>query len=122
MLDDKLREILKTIGPVADNEITELNAANAIALIKSVFKDEGYFKLGDGNYAKFADLRLEGRPNYEDRVEALMTGQEWYSRFLKELGGKPPIPNKGDASTTGYVGFVFRHSMEAAKRAAGIEE
>lgn len=102
MSDDKLREILKQYWIFESSKPDE-----TIAQIHKAFADEGYFKPGDGNYAKFANLRLEGRPNYEDRVEALMTGAEWYSRFEKEL------PERN---------ITLDDAIRAAKRAAGIGE
>lgn len=47
--------------------------------------------------------------------EKLMTGQEWYMRFYKEIHDGE---NHVDDTKSYYIGYI----LEAAKRAAGLEK
>jgi len=101
MLDDKLREILKQYWIFESSKPDE-----TIAQIHKAFKDEGYIyipTLTKGVY------NHSGRSFIKINENEVMTGAEWYARFVNELP-----PNNVTADDQEYI--------EAAKRAAGIGE
>lgn len=54
-----------------------------------------------------------------NKVKILMSGQEWYDRFEKEMSGN--LFEHSNVSH-GYVLKVLEECKEAAKRAAGLEQ
>lgn len=125
----------------------------AIAQIKQAFADEGYVhtdvrESADKLLQGIANLRANTQhdlirlgmpPTAKTHVTAdfskgelskLMTGQEWYERFEKELY-KPepqvvPINHNDDGEShdrffrAGGANFMYNKALEAAKRAAGV--
>lgn len=83
-LDDKLKEILHFCAGNTDNK------SLYIPQIKQAFADEGYTKL-----PKWSGVTL-------------MTGQEWYDRFYKEINSIP------------YSPLRIHEIWDAAKKAAGL--
>lgn len=98
-LDERLRDVLfKAAGGISDMGDDE------VAQIKQAFADEGWTPI----------QRVGFRPDKEgfiERYPALMTGQEWYDRFVEEC---KRIPDGKHPS-------IFDPVYEAAKKAAGIE-
>ena len=99
-----------------------LEAANEeIDMVMQAFKDAGYVPYPKNQIVALTILVESGDKAKEALIELsskvvsgeLMTGQEWYERFLDEL---LTIPDE-DLSLP-RLGMAYR---EAAKRAAGIE-
>lgn len=99
-LDDRLREI-----PIdRDGGRYHLSSAELI-WVKQAFADEGYERLGHHTTKKPGQ-----------KAELIMTGQEWYDRFEKEMDEA-----KRWTSMNGAIVMSPNVAIEAAKRAAGIE-
>jgi hypothetical protein len=134
-LDEKLKEIAQELyqNGGADAVMEEIHAnhvAEAISQIKQAFKEAGWKQVGIvGNVIeKVADrheyVGANGRPNIP-----IMTGQEWYDRFKKELESVelPSMPSVlnayGDELDKGRwrATTTAVEIMKAAKKAAGLE-
>jgi len=139
MLDDKLREILDELWPLPDwhsddpNEMAdyqEREVTKAKAAIKQAFSEAGYVQPLEGGYV-FSDAagnftkatggvigEVEGTEIYSINGDSnIMTGQEWYDRFEMELA------NLMESWNPNGEGCLQRsHVLEAAKKAAGIDE
>lgn len=110
-IDEKLREILRQNGLV-------VNASDVIKATKQAFADEGYEKR-IVHFDKYtpADLGFTELPE-DYKVAEIMTGQDWYERFEKELSGKVlPYPENAEE----YVRNISNEYIEAAKRASGLD-
>lgn len=149
-LDDKLQNTLYSFASGVNQRVRtdkEL-LKSAIAQIKQAFADEGYisFKkeyevkgfLTKQQWERQAQKDGWKRPEAETinltfdngKPERLMTGQEWYDRFEKELYKPKPQEypmNKNDDGEShdrffraGGTNFMYRKAIEAAKRAAGL--
>lgn len=96
-MDERLREIIESLEFEGH---TYKTAPKAIAQIKQAFAEEGwcapihFIDRGDG-------IKVS--------AEQVMTGQEWYDRFEKE------IRKNGKADFN-------KELLEAAKKAAGLEK
>lgn len=106
-LDDKLREILTGCVNRAYDDMDSKSwhdpYSEPIAQIKQAFTDEGYKQ-----YTIHTKITTLNGVVTTQHGQAIMTGQEWYDRFKKELTNiKPPDE---------YVGDV----VAAAKRASGV--
>jgi len=130
-LDDKLWAILENAQSYIDDEQIKAEAAYvAIAQIKQSFADERYIQLSNDCSHRFVhtydDRQHEGETctrcgqfrhmsqnDADSHIEPapVMTGQEWYDRFEKELGRETIDAN-----------VFLKDADEAAKRAAGINE
>lgn len=95
-LDDKLRGII-------GNGYDRFDVEKAIAQIKQAFADEGWIK-------------PEGADLIADVLDDMMTGQEWYDRFMKEL------PDSIDLVHPDREVFDRRWAITAAKKAAGLTD
>ena len=108
-LDDRLKEILDIcMGHVKGRYKAELLIV-AIAKIKQVFSDEGYEK------------RQLGR-DFTARVNLaeVMTGQEWYDKFEKEIYFYMPM-HWADAAGKEHFEILDREEiLNMAKKASGI--
>lgn len=107
VLDDKLEKILsKQIYAPEGGGRLFFQLHPTIAQIKQAFKDEGWQPPGGG---------LRGN---------LVTGQEWYDRFEKQLSddtyGDSNPTNKCDCDGVPYI--CTCDLLEAAKKAAGLED
>lgn len=110
-LDELCIHHLYQSGEVQQHHLTEED----IETIKHAFIDAGWFKTPD----------VDGEPRkvtitYKENTDAkfaklrdytLMTGQEWYDRFEKELQEIETLPGI----------FTTHDSRVAAKKASGIE-
>lgn len=101
----------------AGGDMFQLDFTQAIAQIKQAFQDEGYIHVPQVEVV----TRYEHgkKPEvYMVNGKEVMTGKEFYERFLKELG-KPEI-----FRGYGYdsVGYDEDDVLEAARRAGGIDE
>lgn len=124
-LDTKLALIIEDImfsedSPLRNGELTFAEQ------IKQAFADAGYLKPADksayekalvDSYLKAGgdpDLIVTSRTDWERnaKLAGLMTGQEWYERFEKEIAWMD-LPKPWDSIQNGY--------RDAAKKAAGIE-
>lgn len=95
-LDDKLKELVfKMAGGIKDGGEDE------ITQIKQAFADEGYVAKSELKSWSY--------------TAELLTGTEWYDRFEKELN------NLGVNYKTGMTGLMASEILEAAKRAAGLD-
>lgn len=72
-LDEKLRKVISHIAP-ADNQQHRDRTSDAIAQIKQAFADEGY------GHNLYINKVGKWQP-----MSGMMTGQEWYDRYQKEL-------------------------------------
>jgi hypothetical protein len=125
-MDDKLREIDKFIQTrIMSNTIDVPGAIliemrlkltdEAIAQIKQVFADEHYVQVVDNPHGiKHVHVANFG----VGKLDKLMTGQEWYDRFAKELDLNTEYYRKFTDETKK---FELAHILQAAKRAASIE-
>lgn len=110
-IDEKLRDILYTLRESKASNVRVM--PDAIAQIKQAFTDAGYVHLPNvkpGDYftinAGTAVLNGEGTMTKVD----YMSGKAWYDRFIKEINAIP------------YSPLRYHEIMEAAKRAANIED
>lgn len=112
-LDNKLREILANIITQETGEETTaaMISDSYIGQIKQAFADEGYFRL------KSENLAAAGKVGY------MLTGQEWYERFEKNLKGKLEYQQHDMGEMGKFIRpeYAKNVSLEAAKRAAGID-
>ena len=104
-LDDKLREILekpgKSLAGATDQTIVQ---------IKQAFADEGYLQ-----HNEFGIVQT-----YTHKATNVMTGQEWYDTFVKELS-KDPAKAKNSENGSFYFMFSERDVLEAARKASGLK-
>lgn len=115
-IDNRLREII--IENASDDVEGFPKFIEAeIAQIKQLFAEGGYVCLkGSGGFSVQTDT---GEP--------LMTGQEFYDRFVKELDNIQPIKGStlsaipSDGRHIFIAGWVDAEVREAAKRAANTE-
>lgn len=128
-IDEKLREMLndsviileanRDVGPRKWEVALNLFLDDVIPQLKQAFTDAGYIQMAY-NPAK---QEVAGKPVADvlQTDNTLMSGQEWYERFMKELQSKPDYimsifqEHDTDLIARGKV----RH---AARRAAGISE
>lgn len=120
-LDDKLREIMLNARKVG---LSDETATYEVAQIKQAFEEAGYVKSG---YANFKSLKVPDEPLDTLQVKhepSLMTGQEWYDRFEKELSheiyGDTNPSDKVDCEGIPYA--CSCDLLDAAKRAAGLDD
>lgn len=96
-LDDKIKDIVSD----QENYTSYPDSFNnrGTEQIKQAFTDEGYVYHAQSDSFKTTTLRM-----------GLMSGQEWYDRFKKELNKRLPqrVPEYFDA-------------LESAKKATGLE-
>lgn len=112
-LDDRLKEILDTLrnapkhraaGAIIDAEIA----------IKQVFTDEGYIKIP---CVELEHDKNNNRPTlYTVMGNEVMTGQDWYERFIKEIDHER-YEHTGNPTEVHNKLMVL--VLEAAKRASG---
>lgn len=96
-LDKRLREILQ-----ANTGYGSMSDGHVIAQIHEAFKEAGYSKFNIGEIMK--------------GNSGLMTGQEFYERFEKEI--KQLERNR---TTYGHLYSTTEEMFEAARKAAGIK-
>lgn len=104
ILDSKLKEICETF-PYPDQ---------AVETIKQAFIDDGWIRPADyiPENAELRSMHYEFVENNNDRIIPIMTGQEWYDRFEKEIS----------AFTAKHDQPMKQEALDAAKLAAGIKE
>ena len=107
-LDDKLREIL---AKVKFYPTVEIPPSEAIAAIKQAFTEAGHKK-----FTNRLDLETH---NLTHTDKPLMTGQEWYDRFEKEMYFL--IAMVWDDHKEHHEILDREQILEAAKKAAGLE-
>lgn len=78
--------------------------------IKQAFKDAGW----SPHLSAYHDAFIDGIK----KEAGLMTGQEWYERFEKEMANRIEVPH----GTIGVVRATVEACLSAAKRASGIEK
>lgn len=109
-LDDRLREIIETRLLAGD---VPYMTDGAIAQIHKAYADEG---------CVFVPTVTQSQDPRDKWVEVngkrVMTGAEWYDRFLKELGEPKTFVGYAYDDT----GYEDDHVLEAAKKAAGLKE
>lgn len=115
MLDDKLKEILAFMRAHPEVSLDERVEESTIGRIKQAFADEGYIPV-----AKLKDKNMALSAN-DGKYYELMTGQEWLSRFEKEL----PLHDHdiGSPVERHAVGTPYTREqvLEAAKKASRVE-
>lgn len=99
MLDSKLRELLTQIDEAGQQWVPD---EECIAQIKKCFADEGYQRAGS----------KEGQDAADRWLDTLMTGQEWYNKFIVEVNELDMHYGLRKLSMEAY--------FEAARRAAGL--
>ena len=104
-IDDKLREIID--DPIV-TRFDKNDSDKAIRLIKQIFAEESYVKQGRH---ELINERLREKVISGE----IMTGQEWYDRFEKELSQAPAKFNQLMEGTV-----AVKEVRMAAKRASGI--
>lgn len=106
-LDDKLIKLLHQYANYrsGNHDLDDHEATKVASQIKQAFADEHYVQVP----AKIKNLRFN--EDLEELPKGYMTGQEWYTKFLKEAN-KLKMKNF-DLMTDFY--------LEAAKRAGGLE-
>lgn len=127
-LDDKLREILNN---ARFDEIKSLDyTQHDIAQIKQAFADKGYVLIPQVELTDYS----HGRPTdvFTVNGKEVMSGQDWCNRFEKEmytlkkqeykLGTFADDEEKVRFYRDGGTNFMYRQALEAAKRAAGIDD
>lgn len=136
-LDKKLEEIIMDYGQVVSDEIwyqegygdrtepPEASELKTVEQIKQAFIDDGWSKVDKRQYRddkgrQYEQFTFDGGyvriPKFE-----MMTGQEWYDRFEKEMIGLVlPYCVKHDGDK--YVKNAAEEALKAAKRASGISE
>jgi len=112
-IDDKIHYILKSNASVQryfDKDATR-DYENLVPEIKKAFEDGGWKKVGRH---EIINQRLREKVAKGE----LMTGQEFYSRFEKELRGEAFLFEKNDTITR------LNHEvyLDAAKKAAGVKD
>lgn len=138
-LDERLREIMDKFEPLrytTDGGETfqdELSVDEAITQMKQAFADEGYVKSDiQGAIKEYMDAAIEDAKVRIERKKVLgdvMTGQEWYDRFEKELY----IPRKQEYGfkseedrarfyRDGGTNFMYQQALNTAKQASNIKE
>lgn len=120
MIDDKLLEILlkADFTPGLDLAHTSEKYGKVIAQIKQAFKDEGYIKIPPlvKSTSKVFEIK-KGGIAITIKPEEVMTGQEWLSRFEKELMDIPVLwTDEIPKQLNPYALKV----LEAAKKASGL--
>lgn len=125
-LDKKLRETLHKVGTVKIRSALDEVIEDGVAQIKQAFAEEGYVTPENAKKVQeivnqMANLANDAfripiiqyiKPNKAmTKAQNLMTGQEWYNRFVAELDKDGEIAIAGSGIIKG-----------AAKRAAGLEE
>lgn len=105
-LDDKLKELKIQLDYEDGRHLSD----GDIAQIKQAFYEDGWIDVRGirWNYKALHDIDI--KPNGE-----VMTGQEWYDRFGKELQKHQDYKHVED---TFYMDTIVK---EAARKAAGIE-
>lgn len=120
-IDQKLIPVLNVFGHhvmvdvVVTGSIRQRDIDHAIAQIKQCFEeDEGWVDL--------SALKIEGpiMPVDSRELTRLMTGKEWYERFMSEINiprdlGYAQTPDEAKKLLEGWID-------EAARRAAGLGE
>jgi len=119
-LDDKLREVLRyTVNGERNIHATEMK--ETLAQIKQAFANAGYvqtLKTGDRTIVANGKDPFGWIVYYPDEV---MTGQEWYDRFMAELD--KPLYNDTKKYQRQCPECGSPYLLEtAAKRAAGLED
>lgn len=114
-LDDTLSEIVDkvfTSGKLSSMKGYDYLGHEAVlAAIKQAFSEAGYVNPKE----MFAEYQREGKIviqaiDTENNYAPVMTGQEWYDRFDKEM--------TKDWNGEGY--FIYKAIMKVAKKAAGL--
>lgn len=99
------------------DRLQELVESGALDMPKTTFVKQAGEKLfvvnGADELITQDGTKIKFNPE-DDRI----TGQEWYDRFIKELGEPEVFVGYGYDS----IGYDEDDVLEAAKRAAGIEE
>lgn len=119
-LDNKLREILSDSYDIVGKGATvRLNHDGAIAQIKQAFADEGYVKIPQGTVGKVDGVKIfsiNGDSN-------IMTGQEFYAAYKRELGfgSLDDVKDMARGEELKAIEVAEMKCDEAAKRAAGLE-
>jgi hypothetical protein len=121
--DQQLKEAVKTALARHTNPKALLPDVldAALADIKQAFRDDGWLRT--------VDVSMPAYTNYDK--PKVMTGQEWYDRFEKELWVPPKQEYKLGANDDGEShdrfyrnggsNFMYTRAIEAAKKAAGID-
>lgn len=104
-LDKKLRETLHKVGTVKIRSALDEVIEDGVAQIKQAFAEEGWIDVSRG-----ASTWQVIETPIEKKV--MMTGAEWYERFVYEMGGFKPEERN----------VSLPRVVRAAKRAAGLEE
>lgn len=119
-LDRKLSLIIEDIqNPAVRNRVLKEGELTSLEEIKQAFIDAGWFIPADAelvqqvvNYR--AQQKVDSVKHVADfshgKLSALMTGQEWYDKFAKEL-----------KLETGQQLATVNDVLDAAKKAAGIK-
>lgn len=130
-LDDKLVDILrwckehetwndflKKSGKM-EPEVGDYTSVEATSLqsIKQALTDEGYIKLPYAVKDKDNNIYIGSGKAFTTDHKELMTGQEWYERFEKEL----PDTELKAYLPSADIAYKRSKVMEVAKRAAGID-
>lgn len=100
-IDEKLREIVQAVWDNGDGAMNDMDVDAALPKIKQAFTDAGYIS------KLTSDAYLE--------ASGYLTGQEWYDRFedaISEMSQQQGL----------LVDYTFNRFVQAAKRAAGLEE
>ncbi len=135
-LDEKLVEVLSHKNWV---HRTDPRMSRAVAEVKQAFKDAGYILPGETLYAmpkgkdlarELAGLSVDDGVNITELASPMMTGEEWYDRFEKEL----PEPYRtnlelnphGHETPNGKYASQGEKNMHskalfAARKASGLE-
>lgn len=124
-LDKKLQDILNTTYSFGneDKDLEFYGTSNddEIEAIKQAFIDEGWIPYKPFEYTPEGKKpawwsktpELMTGDEHKARTAGLMTGQEWYDRFEKEVG---------QYEAGGWIDDTLDNVLLAAKKAAGIEE
>lgn len=109
-LDEELRKITVPVWHAGQGTFDYPLNDEGVEKVKQAFKDAGWFSLSESATGGRLISTVK-------QYEGLMTGQEWYDRFSKEMSDR--FSMWGDGSN----GFVeLKPTKEAAKKAAGIEK
>lgn len=119
-LDRKLAEILKrkedadyTVGvPVVHDGVAVADLKKRRAEVNKVIVEQIKQAFKDADWVDKKELKTWSY------TEELLSGQEWYDRFEKELG-QIKLPGPGSANK--YVLGAVNDCHSAAKKAAGLE-
>lgn len=107
-LEKRLREILQT--PHRDSTgslVMTFPTKKTFVQIEQAFKDAGYIHRGKSSLNGWEYISHK-------KLSTMMTGAEWYARFVKEIYDMNPKDTPSDV-------WMRMDILEAAKRVAGIE-